>query len=71
MADTDVKAAEDPNKVTDTNHDELVDANEQPFMDHVIELRSRILRGLATVLVLFIPIYFVATKDDVASRFYV
>ena len=39
-------------------HDEQVDANEQPFLDHIIELRARILRGLVVVVVLFVPFYF-------------
>lgn len=42
------------------NHDELVDSSEQPFLDHVIELRQRILHGLLAVLVLFFPIYYFA-----------
>jgi len=42
------------------DHDALVDSNEQPFLDHVIELRQRILRGLLAVLVLFFPIYYFA-----------
>ena len=66
MADTEGSGSDASgasNKVADANqHDELVDANEQPFMDHVVELRSRILRGLLTVLVLFVPIYFVANE---------
>ncbi len=41
-------------------HDALVDASEQPFLDHIIELRSRILRGLLALLVLFFPIYYFA-----------
>ena len=41
-------------------HDEAVDSNEQPFLDHIIELRSRILRSLAVIGVLFIPIYYFA-----------
>jgi len=41
-------------------HDELVDSTEQPFLDHIIELRQRILRGLLAVLVLFFPIYYFA-----------
>ena len=44
------------------SHDELVDSSEQPFLDHVIELRSRILRGMVIVLVLFFPIYFYANE---------
>jgi sec-independent protein translocase protein TatC len=42
------------------DHDEQVDQAEQPFLDHIIELRSRILRGLLAVIVLFFPIYFFA-----------
>ncbi len=38
-------------------HDAAVDDNEQPFLDHLIELRMRILRSFAFVFVLFIPIY--------------
>ncbi|XOV84070.1 MAG: twin-arginine translocase subunit TatC [bacterium] len=41
-------------------HDKAVDENEQPFLDHLIELRSRILRSLLVVGVLFIPIYYFA-----------
>ena len=44
------------------SHDELVDSSEQPFLDHIIELRSRILRGMLIVLVLFFPIYFYANE---------
>ncbi len=42
------------------DHDAQVDDNEQPFLDHIIELRARILRGVLTVVVLFFPIYFFA-----------
>jgi len=42
------------------DHDALVDSNEQPFLDHIIELRARILRGLLAVIILFFPIYFFA-----------
>ncbi len=42
------------------DHDDEVDSNEQPFLDHLIELRSRILRSLVVVLVLFFPIYYFA-----------
>jgi sec-independent protein translocase protein TatC len=41
-------------------HDVAVDVNEQPFLDHLIELRSRILRSLLVVGVLFLPIYYFA-----------
>lgn len=41
-------------------HDALVESNEQPFLDHIIELRSRILRTLVVVLVIFVPLYYFA-----------
>jgi sec-independent protein translocase protein TatC len=41
-------------------HDAQVEANEQPFLDHIIELRRRILHALLVVVVLFFPIYFFA-----------
>jgi sec-independent protein translocase protein TatC len=41
-----------------SDHDAAVDDNEQPFLDHLIELRARILRSLGLVAVLFIPIYY-------------
>ena len=44
------------------SHDEQVDSNEQPFLDHIIELRARILRGLLAVAVLFLPFYFFANE---------
>ena len=41
-------------------HDLAVDTEEQPFLEHLIELRSRILRSLAAVGIIFIPIYYYA-----------
>jgi sec-independent protein translocase protein TatC len=41
-------------------HDLEVDSNEQPFLDHLIELRARILRSFMVVVALFVPIYFFA-----------
>jgi sec-independent protein translocase protein TatC len=41
-------------------HDLDVDGNEQPFLDHLIELRARILRSFMVVVVLFVPIYYFA-----------
>lgn len=41
-------------------HDALVDTSEQPFLDHIIELRARILRGVLAVMLLFFPIYYFA-----------
>lgn len=41
-------------------HDVAVDSNEQPFLEHLIELRARILRSLLVVVALFVPIYYFA-----------
>jgi len=41
-------------------HDQAVDETEQPFLEHLIELRSRILRGLGAVGLIFLPIYYYA-----------
>lgn len=43
-----------------TGHDDQVDASEMPFLEHVIELRRRILRSVLVVLVLFFPTYYFA-----------
>jgi len=43
-----------------SNHDQSVDASEQPFLEHVIELRRRILHSLAVIVVLFFPTYYFA-----------
>ena len=40
-----------------TQHDQAVDEDEQPFLSHIIELRSRILRGVLIVVALFIPLW--------------
>lgn len=42
-------------------HDAEVDNSEQPFLDHIIELRSRIIRGLIVVGLLFIPLFIFAS----------
>lgn len=39
-------------------HDERVDADEQPFLSHLLELRTRILRSILVVFVSFFPIYY-------------
>ncbi|MEZ5560988.1 MAG: twin-arginine translocase subunit TatC [Pseudomonadales bacterium] len=44
----------------DKDHDSLVDSSEQPFLDHIIELRQRILRAVLVVMVLFFPTYYFA-----------
>ena len=64
MAESETKAVDKSSSAVDESsaHDQLVDASEQPFLDHVIELRSRILHGLVAVLVLFFPIYFYANE---------
>lgn len=41
-------------------HDVAVDSDEQPFLDHLIELRSRLLRSFAAVAIIFVPIYYFA-----------
>ena len=49
-----------PNEDQRDPHDISVDTDEQPFLEHLIELRSRILRSLAAVGIIFIPIYYFA-----------
>lgn len=44
----------------DAEHDAEIDSNEQPFLEHLLELRQRILHALLAVLVLFFPIYYFA-----------
>ena len=44
------------------DHDALVDADEQPFLDHLLELRQRILHGLLAVILLFFPVYYFANE---------
>jgi len=41
-------------------HDLAVDTDERPFLDHIIELRARLLKALLAVLVLFFPLYYFA-----------
>ncbi|MFU8815970.1 MAG: twin-arginine translocase subunit TatC [Pseudomonadales bacterium] len=41
-------------------HDSNVDSSEQPFLEHIIELRRRILHTLVVVVLLFFPIYYFA-----------
>ena len=43
---------------TERAHDERVDADEQPFLSHLLELRTRILRSILVVFVSFFPIYY-------------
>jgi sec-independent protein translocase protein TatC len=46
--------------MTKPTDDQAVDEAQQPFLEHLVELRSRILRSLAFVAVLFVPIYYFA-----------
>ena len=45
----------DPSK--EAEHDAQIDSAEQPFLEHLLELRQRILYALLAVVALFIPIY--------------
>ena len=63
MADASV-----PQDDKERQHDEKVDANEQPFLSHLIELRQRILRSLLFLVVVFVPVfYFVNDIFDFVS----
>jgi len=58
MSDTDIATKDDANVDAPGSaqaHDHAVDNAEQPFLEHLIELRSRILRGIGAVFVIFIP----------------
>jgi sec-independent protein translocase protein TatC len=48
----------DPNRAEE--HDVAVDSDERPFLDHIIELRERLLKSLLAVLLLFFPLYYFA-----------
>ena len=39
-------------------HDAKVDADERPFLAHLVELRARLLRSLLTVVIGFVPVYY-------------
>lgn len=57
-----------PQDDKERQHDEKVDANEQPFLSHLIELRQRILRSLLFLVVVFVPVfYFVNDIFDFVS----
>ena len=47
-------------KVDADTHDKRVDEEGQPFIEHLLELRSRILRGVLSIFLLFFPIYYFA-----------
>ena len=44
----------------ETEHDAAVDSHEMPFLDHLVELRQRLLRAVLAVVVLFFPVYYFA-----------
>lgn len=44
------------------DHDVRVDADERPFLEHIIELRVRLQKALLTVLILFFPLYYFANE---------
>lgn len=46
----------------DRLHDQQVDTHEQPLLEHLIELRARLLRIVLGVFVAFIPLYFYAKQ---------
>jgi sec-independent protein translocase protein TatC len=56
----DVEANTDSSDEPNDPHDRAVDENEQPFLEHLIELRGRIIRSLIAVAILFIPFYYFA-----------
>ena len=39
-------------------HDERVDADERPFLSHLLELRQRLVRSLLVVFIGFFPVYY-------------
>lgn len=43
-------------------HDSRVDEETQPLLAHLMELRSRILRAVLAVLIIFFPLYYVANE---------
>ena len=55
----------EPDLSAEQEHDAAIDGAEQPFLEHLLELRSRILQAMLAVLLLFIPIY--TFSDDLYS----
>ncbi len=53
--------SKDKPKLAD-DHDVGVDSDERPFLDHIIELRERLLKSLLAVLLLFFPLYYFANE---------
>ena len=44
----------------EASHDAAVDQHEMPFLEHLLELRTRLLKALVAVGMLFFPIYYFA-----------
>jgi len=51
-----------PGPADAAEHDRRVDEEGAPFLSHLLELRSRILRSVLAVVVLFFPIYYYANE---------
>ncbi len=51
-----------PEKPDSSGHDSSVDADERPFMEHLLELRKRILTAVLAVMLLFFPLYYFANE---------
>ena len=47
---------------TRTQHDAQVDSFEQPLVNHLIELRRRLLTSILAIFIIFIPLYFFANE---------
>ena len=61
-------ATKAPEEDKERRHDEQVDADEQPFLSHLIELRQRLLRSLLFLAITFVPVfYFVNDIFDFVS----
>ncbi len=43
-------------------HDERVDTDEQPFLSHLLELRTRLLRSILIVFVVFFPVFYFSNE---------
>ena len=56
------EAARKPKDV-EAEHDASVDDHEMPFLDHLLELRQRLLRSIVAVAVLFVPSF--VFRDDI------
>ena len=55
--------SEDQPKDVEAEHDAKVDDHEMPFLDHLLELRQRLLRGILAIAVLFVPGF--VFRDDI------